>query len=396
MITKIFNNTKRAFALKSNEELNQSIFIFEMLDHPWLVKIGTRLTNFALQLNLPVDGIIKKTVFKQFCGGISEKDCLPVIEKMYTMKLHSVLDYSAEGKETEADFDTAIERKIKIVKFASGRKEIPFAVFKPTGIGRFAIWEKVSAKETLLPEEKQEWERIQNRVHRICKAAYEAKICLLADAEESWMQNAADDLLEEMMKEFNKEEVFIYNTLQCYRWDRLEYIKKLHERALAGNFKIGIKIVRGAYMEKENARAQKLGYPTPICEDKEGTDVNFNAVLFYGLQYIDDINLYIGTHNEVSTYLTIQMMEEKGFAKNHPYIWFSQLYGMGDNISYNLSENGYNAAKLVPFGPIKDVIPYLIRRAQENTSVKGQTGRELALLREEKQRRAGRFVKRVR
>lgn len=396
MITKIFNNTKRAFALKSKEELNRSLFIFEILNHSWFVKIGTGLTNLAFQLNLPIDGIIKKTIFKQFCGGISEKDSLPVIEKMYTKHLHSVLDYSTEGKETEADFDAALERKINIVKFATNRKEIPFAVFKPTGIGRFVIWEKVSGKANLSPQEAQEWERIKQRVQRICQAAFDAKIRLLADAEESWMQTAADELLEAMMEKFNREEVFIYNTLQCYRWDRLEYIKNLHQRALSKNFKIGAKIVRGAYMEKENERARKMNYPTPICEDKEGTDVNFNAVLSYALQFIDDINLYIGTHNEVSTYLAMQLMQEKGFANNDMRIWFSQLYGMSDHISFNLSHNGYNAVKLVPFGPVKEVIPYLIRRAQENTSVKGQTGRELALLREEKQRRQGNYVKRVR
>ncbi|HET8810865.1 MAG TPA: proline dehydrogenase family protein [Flavobacteriaceae bacterium] len=395
MITKIFNNTKRAFSLKSKEELNQSLYIFELLNRPFLVKIGTWFTNWALKINLPVEGIIKKTIFKQFCGGISEEDCLPVIEKMYTKNLHSVLDYSTEGKEEEAEFDAALRKKIDILKFAATRKEIPFAVFKPTGIGRFEIWEKVSANEKLTPEETGEWERIKARVNKICKAAFEAKTCLLADAEESWMQTAADDLLEEMMMKYNQETVYIYNTLQCYRWDRLQYIKNLHVRAQNRNFKIGAKIVRGAYMEKENARAEKLGYPTPICEDKEATDVNFNAVLSYALQNIEDINLYIGTHNEVSTYLTMQLMEEKGFGKNDPRIWFSQLYGMSDHISFNLALNGYNSAKLVPFGPVEEVVPYLIRRAQENTSVKGQTGRELALLREEKQRREGSFVKRV-
>lgn len=395
MITKIFNNTKRAFSLKSDSELKQSLFIFKMLDRPLLVKIGTTVTNLALKLNLPVEGLIKKTVFKQFCGGISEVDCIPVIEKMYTKHLSSVLDYSSEGKVTDAELDAGLERKIEILKFAAERKEAPFAVFKPTGVGRFEVWEKVSAEETLNAAEAKEWEQIKVRVHKICKAAQDAKVCLLADAEEYSIQTAADDLLEEMMMEFNKEEVFIYNTFQCYRWDRLQYIKNLHKRAQNRGFKIGAKIVRGAYMEKENARAHKMGYPTPICEDKEATDVNFNAVMSYGLQNLDEINLFIGTHNEVSTYLMMQLMEEKDLDKNDPRIWFSQLYGMSDHISFNLSLNGYNSAKFMPFGPIKEVIPYLIRRAKENTSVKGQTGRELALLLEEKQRREGTFVKRV-
>lgn len=395
MITKIFNNTKRAFSLKSKEELNRSLFIFEMLNRPFLVKIGTRFTNWALNLNLPVEGIIKKTIFKQFCGGISEQDCLPVIEKMHTKRVFSVLDYSSEGKEEEAEFDAVLKRKLEILKFSATRKEIPFAMFKPTGIGRFELWEKVSTNEELNPEETQEWERVQERVDLLCRTAAQEKMGLLADAEESWMQTAVDDLLEEMMQKYNQDGIYIYNTFQCYRWDRLQYIKNLHLRAQNRNFKIGAKIVRGAYMEKENARAAKLGYPTPICEDKEATDVNFNAVLSYALQNIDDINLYIGTHNEVSTYLAIQLMEEKGFSKDDHRIWFSQLYGMSDHISFNLGINGYNTAKWVPFGRIKEVIPYLIRRAQENTSVKGQTGRELALLREEKQRREGSFVKRV-
>jgi proline dehydrogenase len=395
MVKKIFNDTKRAFSLKSDEDLKRSMFIFEMLDKPFMVKIGTRLTNWALKIGLPVENLIKKTIFRQFCGGVSEEDCLPVIEKMYAKKVHSILDYSSEGKETEAELDSVLEKKIKILEFSSKRKEIPFAMFKPTGIGRFEIWEKVSANETLTLEESEEWQRVKKRVDTLCKTAYDLKVCLLADAEESWIQAAVDDLLEEMMKKYNQEEVIVHNTFQCYRWDRLEYIKSLCQRAKEGGFKVGAKIVRGAYMEKENARAEKMGYPTPICEDKEATDVNFNAVLAFCLQNLDDISLFIGTHNEVSSYLAMQLMEEMGFEKNDSRIWFSQLYGMSDHISFNLGANGYKTAKWVPFGKIEEVIPYLIRRAQENTSVKGQTGRELALLQEEKQRREGSYVKRV-
>ncbi|TXK76822.1 proline dehydrogenase family protein [Mesonia sp. K4-1] len=395
MVTKIFNNTKRAFALKSDSELKKSLFIFSMMNKGVLVSIGTKLTNLALKLHLPVEGIIKKTIFKMFCGGTSKEDCLPVIKKMHEMHVHSVLDYSSEGKEEEAEFDKALNTKTGIVTFANRRKEIPFTVFKPTGIGRFAIWEKVSAKEELTKEDQEEWDRIVDRVDEICELAYKLDMRILADAEESWMQDAADDLLEEMMSKYNQEKVIVYNTLQCYRWDRLQYIKDLHKRAKNRGFKIGAKVVRGAYMEKENARADKMGYPTPICEDKEATDVNFNAVIYYAMQNLDEIALYIGTHNEVSTYLTMQLMEEKDISKDDDRIWFSQLFGMSDHISFNLGLNGYNAAKLVPFGPIRDVIPYLMRRAQENSSVKGQTGREYALLLEEKQRREGQFTKRI-
>lgn len=395
MVNKIFNNTKRAFSLKTDEDLKRSLFIFKMLDKPFMVKMGTKLTPLALKLGLPVENLIKKTIFQQFCGGVSEEDCLPVIEKMYAKQVHSILDYSSEGKETEAQLDAVLKKKINILKFSSNRKEIPFAMFKPTGIGRFEIWEKVSANETLSPEETQEWERVKTRVDKLCQTAYELKVHLLADAEESWIQPAVDDLLEEMMIKYNQEESIVFNTLQCYRWDRLDYIKNLNQKAKEKGFNIGAKIVRGAYMEKENARAEKMGYPTPICEDKEATDVNFNAVLNYCLRNLDHISLFIGTHNEVSSYLAMQLMEEMGFEKNNPRIWFSQLYGMSDHISFNLGAAGYNTAKWVPFGKIQEVIPYLIRRAQENTSVKGQTGRELALLLEEQQRRKGSYVKRV-
>lgn len=396
MITKIFNNTKRAFSLKSDEELSQSIFIFEMLEKPFMVKWGSSLVNFALKLNLPVEGLIKKTIFKQFCGGTSEENCLPVIEKMSAKNLHSILDYSVEGKDTDEELDNGLSHILRVISFAEGRKSTPFAVFKPTGIGRFSIWEKVTAKKDLDAEEQNEWNRVKNRVHQICQAASDAKVYLLIDAEDYCIQGAADDLVEEMMAEFNKDDVVIFNTIQCYRWDRLEYIKNLHQRAQNKGFKIGVKVVRGAYMEKENARAQKLGYPTPICENKEATDVNYNGVIAYCFRNLDDIHLFIGTHNEVSTYMAMQKIEEMGLEKDDPRIWFSQLYGMSDHISFNLSLSGYNSAKFMPFGPVKDVIPYLIRRAEENSSVKGQTGRELALLREEKQRRKGTFVKRVR
>lgn len=395
MKQKIFNNTKRAFTIKTDKELKESLFVFGMMNKPVLVDIGTRITPLALKLRLPVEGLIKKTIFKMFCGGETKTECLPTIKKLYDNKVHGVLDYSSEGKEEEDHFDKNLQIKCSIVEFANGKKEIPFTVFKPTGLGRFAIWEKVSAKAELSEAEQQEWNRIVERVDKICKLAHDLDVRILADAEESWMQDAADKLLEEMMEKYNQQRVIVYNTLQCYRWDRLQYIKDLHAKAQKKGFKVGAKVVRGAYMEKENARATKMGYPTPICENKEATDVNFNAVIYYAMQHLDEISLYIGTHNEVSTYLTMQLMEEKEIAKDDNRIWFSQLFGMSDHISFNLGYHGYNAAKLVPFGPIRDVIPYLMRRAQENTSVKGQTGREYALLLEEKKRREGTFVKRV-
>ena len=394
MITrKIFNDTETAFKLKSDSELDRAIFMFEAIDRPFLVKTGTALTRFALQVNLPVDTLIKKTIFNQFCGGVTKEDCMSAITEMHDQNLHSILDYSVEGKEQESQFDKAIDTKAGIVEFAKDKDAIPFAVFKPTGIGRFEIWQKVSADATLTFEEGEEWQRIKNRVNRICEAAYRNNVSLLADAEESWMQNAADILVEEMMFKYNREKAIIFNTLQCYRWDRLQYLKDLHARAKAQGFVVGAKIVRGAYMEKENKRAKKLGYHSPICENKEATDVNFNGALTYCLAHIEDISVFVGTHNEVSNYLALQVMEDKGIDIDDPRVWFSQLYGMSEHISYNLAAKGYNVAKLVPFGPVREVVPYLIRRAEENTSVKGQTGRELALLYEERKRRKGEPMK---
>lgn len=393
IVKKIFNDTETAFKLKTDSELNRAIFLFEMIDRPLLVKVGTALTNVALKVNLPVETLIKKTIFNQFCGGVTEKDCMPTINKMYSQNLHSILDYSVEGKEKESEFEKAIERKTNIVKFVADKEAIPFAVFKPTGIGRFEIWQKVSANASLTLEEEEEWQRVKNRVNKICEAAYNNNVRLLADAEESWMQDAADVLMEEMMFKYNREKAIIYNTLQCYRWDRLQYLKDLHSRAKEQGFIVGAKIVRGAYLEKENARAAKMGYLSPICENKEATDVNYNGAVTYCLAHIEDISVFIGTHNEMSNYLALQIMEDKGIAKDDDRVWFSQLFGMSEHISYNLAEEGYNVAKLVPFGPVKEVVPYLIRRAEENTSVKGQTGRELALLYEERKRRGGEIMK---
>jgi proline dehydrogenase len=393
--TKIFNDTKHAFVLKSDKDLKRSLFLFTMMNIHFFVPISTRATNLALDLKLPIEGLVRATIFEQFCGGESQDECMPLVKKMYTENVYSVLDYSVEGKETEEEFDKAANAKIEIIEYASKSKEIPFAVAKPSGLGRFAIWEKVTANDVLSGEEQQEWDSIKARFERVCQAAYDNDTKLLIDAEETWMQDAADNLAEDMMRKFNKEKAIIFNTLQCYRWDRLSYAKAIHDRAQKDGFKVGFKTVRGAYMEKENSRAKKKGYPTPICEDKEATDVNFNAVMCFCIDKIDQISQFIGTHNEVSTYMALQLMSQKEISLSDDRIWFGQLYGMSDHISFNIGRINSNAIKLIPFGPINDVIPYLIRRAQENSSVQGQTSRELSLLREEKQRRDGQFVKRV-
>ncbi len=384
---KIFNNTQVAFALKNNRELNRAHFLFKLIGNPSLVKIGTSLTNFALNLHLPVEGIIRSTVFDHFCGGVSEEDCLKVVDKMYTKRVSSVLDYSVEGKEEEAQFDAALQMTLKTIEFAKAKEAIPFAVFKPTGVGRIALYEKIGAKAELTESEKAEWDRVVNRFEVICKTAFDKDVMLLIDAEESWMQDAADDLVAEMMRKYNKQKALIFNTLQMYRWDRLDYLKKLHEQAKTENFHIGMKVVRGAYMEKEAKRAEEKGYKNPICPSKQATDDNYDACIDYMMQHIDTMAVFAGTHNELSSYKLMDLMAQKGISKNDNRVWFGQLYGMSDNISYNLAENGYNVAKYLPFGPVRDVMPYLIRRAEENTSVAGQTGRELMLLETEKKRR---------
>ena len=384
---KIFNNTQVAFSLKSDTELDRAYFLFKMIANEPLVRIGTAVTNFALKAHLPVDGLIRATVFDHFCGGINEVDCLSVVDKMHTKGVSSVLDYSVEGKEEEKQFDAALEMTLKTVEFAKERQAIPFAVFKPTGLGRLDLYTKVGAKQTLSDEEIVEWNKVKERFEIICKTAHSKDVALLIDAEESWMQDAADDLVEDMMRKYNKDKVIVFSTLQMYRWDRLDYLKNLHKRAQVEGFYIGMKLVRGAYMEKEHKRAEENGYPTPICASKQATDDNYNAAVDYMMKHIDKMAIFAGTHNEESSYKLMEMLTENGISKNDSRIWFGQLYGMSDNISYNLAANDFNVAKYLPFGPVRDVMPYLIRRAEENTSVAGQTTRELNLLKIERERR---------
>ncbi|EDM44573.1 proline dehydrogenase [unidentified eubacterium SCB49] len=387
IVNSIFDNTKTAFTLKSDSELERAYFLFKMISKEPLVRIGTAATRLALNMNLPVEGLIRSTVFDHFCGGVNEKDCISTVENLYTTGVHSVLDYSVEGKEEESQFDATMEKVIELTHFAKNKTTMPFSVFKPTGFGKFKIWQKITENEPLSDEEKGEWERIKGRYEKVCAAAAECDIALLIDGEESWMQDAADDLCEQMMAKYNTEKALVYNTLQCYRWDRLDYLKEQHAKAKAGGYKLGYKVVRGAYMEKENDRAEEKGYPTPICESKTATDDNFNSVMKYIIDNLDDISLFLGSHNENSNYLALEVMSAKSLLKTDQRIWFGQLYGMSDHISFNLAAAGYNVAKYIPFGPVKDVMPYLIRRAEENTSVAGQTSRELTLLKRERERR---------
>ena len=383
----LFDNTETAFQLKSDSQLERAYFLFKMIANEPLVRIGTAVTKFALNVHLPVEGLIRSTVFDHFCGGVNEVDCMPVVDKLYEVGVSSVLDYSVEGKEGEEQLDATLKKILELTDFAETKKAMPFSVFKPTGLGRFELYQKVTEKTELSEEEKLEWNNVINRFEAASKAAYNANVTLLIDAEETWMQEAADRLCEQMMMKYNKERAVIFNTLQCYRWDRLDYLKEVHKKAKEGGYKIGYKIVRGAYLEKENERAEEKGYPTPMHKSKQATDDCFNEIMRYMLDNLDTIEIFIGTHNEESNYLAMGMMTEKNISVNDPRVWFGQLYGMSDHITFNMATLGYNIAKYIPFGPVKDVMPYLIRRAEENTSVAGQTSRELSLLKKEKERR---------
>ena len=387
IMNKLFDNTEVAFTLKSNTELERAYFLFTLIASQPLVKIGTAVTNFALKAHLPVEGLIRATVFDHFCGGVNEVDCLKVVDKMHAKGVSSVLDYSVEGKEEESQFDAALAMTLKTIEFAKEREAIPFAVFKPTGFGRINLYEKVGEQAELSGAEQDEWQRVINRFDTACKAAFEKDVLLLIDAEESWMQDAADAIVTDMMRKYNKQKAIVFNTLQLYRWDRLDYLKQLHEQAKIEGFYIGMKLVRGAYMEKENDRAAEKGIKSPICVSKEATDINYDAAVLYMVEHLDKMAIFAGTHNEESSYKLMQLLDEKSISKSDQRIFFGQLLGMSDNISFNLAAHNYNVAKYLPFGPVRDVMPYLIRRAEENTSVAGQTSRELTLIKKEKERR---------
>jgi len=382
-----FNNTEIAFHLKSDSDLERAYFLFKMISIEPLVRIGTAATNFALKAHLPVEGLIRSTVFDHFCGGVNEEDCISTIDKMYASKVYSVLDYSVEGKGEEHKFDSALETILKLIEFSKDKAALPIAVFKPSAFGRFDLYQKVSERKKLSSDENAEWDRIKTRFEKVCSLGKLNNVKILIDAEESWIQDAVDDLILELMQTHNSDDLIVYSTLQTYRWDRLDYLKKIHAKAKTHNFKLGFKVVRGAYMEKERQRAKDLGYKSPICETKALTDALFDATVTYIFSNLKSIHVFIGTHNEESTHLAIKLMEASNISNSDSRVWFGQLYGMSDHISFNLANQGYNVAKYLPFGPVKDVMPYLIRRAEENTSVAGQTSRELALIKKEKRRR---------
>jgi proline dehydrogenase len=358
-----------------------------MVSNSTFVNIGKSLTTFAINTHLPIKGLIKATIFKQFCGGETIEECDRAITELAKFRIGTILDYSVEGKESEADFDNCKTETIETIQKAKTNFNIPFCVFKVTGLARFGLLEKVSAKENLTADEQKEYGKVQLRVSAICKAAYDAGVPIFIDAEESWIQEAIDTLANQMMVLYNTEKAIVYNTYQLYRKDRLSYLRHSYEKAKENNYFLGAKLVRGAYMEKERARAIEKNYPSPIQDTKENTDRDYDAAVEFCLEHIDRIAICAGTHNENSSMKLAELMKQKNIPADNKNIYFSQLLGMSDHISYNLANAGYNVAKYVPYGPVREVLPYLIRRAQENTSVKGQTGRELSLIIKEKERR---------
>ena len=384
----IFNDTKIAFAEKSTAQLEKAKWMFTAIKYPSLTNVGINVLNFTIKNNFPlVTDLVKTTLFEQFCGGETREQSMKVVDKMFKHHVGSIFDYAIEGKEEEAAFDTTCEEIKENIKFAIGNPAIPFVVFKPTGFGRLDLYADVSAGKELTSSEKEEWQRVRNRYEEVCKMAYDNKVILMIDAEESWMQDAVDHFVNEMMEKYNKEKAYIWNTIQMYRTGRLEYMAHDLERAKSKNYFLGYKFVRGAYMEKERERAAEKNYPDPIQPTKEATDDNYNAAVDFVLENLDRVAAFFGTHNEKSTELAIDKMKTLGLAHDDERLHFGQLYGMSDNITYWLGENKYNACKYLPYGPVKDVVPYLTRRAQENTSVAGQTGRELSLIQKELERR---------
>lgn len=382
-----FNNTEIAFKHKSNAELKQAYWLFKMIGSNFLTKVGPLVTNFMLNIGLPIQGAIKATIFKQFCGGETIAECEHTIQQLHQGKVGTILDYSVEGEEEEHVFDFTCEEIIRTIERADGDIRIPITVFKVTGIGRFGLLEKLDSKQELTPQETAEFERVKQRCEKICRTAFERSVPIMIDAEETWIQDTIDLLAIEMMMKFNKERLIVFNTYQIYRHDKLASLKTDYLIAKEAGFILGAKLVRGAYMEKERKRAEEMDYPSPIQPDKAATDRDYNEALRFCVENIDTIGFVCGTHNEESSRLLTELIDEKGIAHNHPHVYFAQLLGMSDNLSFNLSDAGYNVAKYVPYGPVKAVMPYLFRRAQENTSVAGQTGRELALISKEKIRR---------
>lgn len=395
-----FENTENAFAYKSDKELGKAKFLFSSMGIDWLVNLGLKITPWALKIGLPVKGVIRSTIFSQFVGGETLEETGKVAEKLNKFNVQVILDYGVEGKEGEDNYDHAMREFIKVIEYAATQPNIPYMSVKMTGFARFGLLQKLDeasnyqdiiegkvALDFLSADEKLEWQRVIDRLDEICATARDKNIGVLIDAEETWIQDPVDALTTMMMRKYNSGKAVVYNTAQLYRNDRLQFLKDTNGYAQQNNYITGMKLVRGAYMEKERERAQENNYPSPINVDKESTDKEYNGALEYCLNPENNMFTVVGSHNEHSNLYATELMQKYGLELNSKRVHFSQLYGMSDNITFNLAKAGCNVSKYLPFGPINDVIPYLMRRAQENSSVSGQTGRELLLIKKELERR---------
>jgi proline dehydrogenase len=382
-----FENTEVAFRHSSNYDLKRAYWLFRVINVNFLVKIGPPITNFAIKIGLPIKGLIKATIFKHFCGGETIAECDRTIKNLYEGGVGTILDYSIEGEDDEHVFDNTRDEIIRTIERAAADKSVPITVFKVTGVGRFGLLEKLDERAVLNAAEQEEWGRVQSRVLAICEKAHATSIPVMIDAEETWIQDTIDGLALDMMQRFNHEKAIVYNTYQLYRHDKLQSLKDDHAIAVKEDFILGAKLVRGAYMEKERKRAAEKGYTSPIQPDKETADKDYDASLDYCTDHIDTIAFVAGTHNEESCRLLAELLDKKKIDHKNPHVYFSQLLGVSDNLSFNLANAQYNVAKYVPYGPIKAVLPYLFRRAQENTAIAGQMSRELSLIVKEVKRR---------
>lgn len=384
-----FENLEVAFASKSNADLKKMYLIFATINNNTAVSVGTKMANWAFALKLPIKGIMKKTMFGHFCGGEDIEDCQKAVDDLAKYNIHTILDYSVEGKGDEASYEATKNEILKTIVRSAGDDNIPYAVFKVSGLGDYRIMTKIQEGKKLSEKEKASFEKLKNRVDTLCKAAFEAGTKILVDAEESWFQDVLDKMVYEAMEKYNQESCIVYNTYQMYRHDMLERLKKAHQNATEKGYYLGAKLVRGAYMEKERDRAEEKGYKSPIQPSKEASDRDYNEALKYCVENINTIGLVSGSHNEQSNILLTELISKHGINPSDDRVYFAQLYGMSDNISYNLADAGYNVVKYVPYGPVEKVMPYLSRRAEENTSVSGQSSREFDLVKREIARRRG-------
>lgn len=382
-----FDNTQYAFAYKSDSALRKSYRLFSIMQYGFLVKIGSALAPIALKLKLPIKGIIRNTIFEQFCGGENLQEVVQTAASLNEFSVDCALDYGVEASAGESNYNNSVKENQKAIEYAKTHPNIPMVSIKISGYARTRLLEKYDTEEPLTKEEQQEWKRVCHRIKNICQTAYDHQTIVLIDAEESWIQKAVDTIAYQMMTLFNKESVVVFNTFQLYRRDRLDTLKKQWQKSRANNYLLGAKLVRGAYMEKERDKAEEKGYSSPIQPDKAATDEDYNKAITWCLEHLDTVALFIGTHNEKSCMHAAQYMHDHQIPYDQPNVYFSQLYGMSDNITFNLAKAGYKTLKFLPYGPIKDTLPYLIRRSKENSAISGQMGRELHLLKKEIQRR---------